>query len=34
MKDARLVNSVMFGMMEGTNKRGRSKREWLDEIQE
>ena len=30
MKDTRLVMSIMFGMFEGTNKRGRSKREWLD----
>ena len=34
IKDAILVNSVIFGMMEGTNKRGRPKREWLDDIQE
>ena len=34
MKDDRLVKSVMFGMMEGTNKKGRPKREWLDDIQE
>ena len=34
MKDAGLVNSIVFGMMEGTNKRGRPKQEWLDDIQE
>ena len=34
MKDYRLVKSVMFGMMEGTNKKGRPKRECLDDIQE
>ena len=34
MKDARLVKSIVFGMMEGTNKRGRPTREWLDDIQE
>ena len=34
MKDDRLVKSVMFGMMEGTNKKGRPKRKWLDDIQE
>ena len=32
MKDARLVKSIVFGMMEGTKKRGRPIREWLDDI--
>ena len=32
MKGARLVKSIVFGMMEGTNKRGRPTREWLDDI--
>ena len=34
VKDDRLVKSVMFGMIEGTNKKRRPKREWLDDMQE
>ena len=34
MKDARLVKSIIFGIMEGANNRGRPKQEWLDGIQE
>ena len=34
MKDTRLVKSVMIGVMQGTNKRGRPNRAWLDDIQE
>ena len=34
MKDDRLVRSVMFGMIERANKKGRPKREWLYDIQE
>jgi hypothetical protein len=34
MDDARLVKTVVFGMMEGTNRKGRPRREWLDDITE
>ena len=34
MKDNRKLRTVMMGMMEGGNKRGRPCREWLDDIQE
>jgi len=29
MQDDRLIKSVMFGIMEGTNRRGKPVREWL-----
>src|SRR6218665_3063393 len=32
MNDNRLVKEVMFGMMEGETRRGRSCREWLGDI--
>jgi len=34
MEDSRLVKEVVFGEMEGKIKRGRPKREWLDDIKE
>ena len=34
MKDNRLVKEVMFGTMEGELRRGKSCREWLDDIKE
>jgi len=34
MKDNSLMKEVMFGMMEGQTRRGRSCREWLDDIKE
>ena len=32
MKDDRKIKALMFGRMEGTNRRGRPHREWLDDI--
>ena len=32
MKDDRKIKTLMFGRMEGTNRRGRPHREWLDDI--
>jgi len=34
MNDDRLIKTVIFGDMEGTNRRGRPRREWLNDIQE
>ena len=34
MEDSRLVKKVVFGEMERKTKRGRSKREWLDDVKE
>ena len=34
MSDDRLIRTVIFGDMEGTNRRGRPRREWLNDIQE
>jgi len=34
MEDSRLVKEVVFGEMEGKTKRGRPKREWLDDVKE
>ena len=31
MQDDRLIKSIMFGIMEGANRRGRPKREWLND---
>src|ERR1043165_9928997 len=32
MKDDRKIKTLMFGRMEGTNRRGRTHREWLDDV--
>src|SRR6218665_3454868 len=32
MEDSRLVEEVVFGKMKGKTKRGRLKREWLDDV--
>src|SRR6218665_3028537 len=32
MHNNRMIKELMFGRMEGTNKRGRPRREWLDDI--
>ncbi len=32
MENNRMVKKVMLGSMEGTNRRGRPRREWLDDI--
>jgi hypothetical protein len=34
MNDGRMVQTVVFGMMEGTNRKGRPRKEWLDDITE
>ena len=34
MEDSRLVKEVVFGDMKGKTKRGRPKREWLDDVKE
>jgi len=34
MGDNRLVKEVVFGEMEGKSKRGRPRREWLDDVKE
>ena len=34
MPDHRLIKTTIFGIIEGNNKRGRPKREWLDDIKE
>lgn len=34
MDDSRKIRSVMFGMMNGSNRKGRPSREWLDDIQD
>ena len=34
MEDSRLVKEVVFGEMKGKTKRGRPKREWLDDVKE
>ena len=34
MSDDRLIKTVIFGEMEGTNRRGRPRREWLNDIHE
>ena len=32
MDDNRLVKNVVFGIMDGQNRRGRLSREWIDDI--
>jgi len=32
MPDDRLIKQVVFGILDGKNKRGRSKRRWIDEL--
>jgi hypothetical protein len=32
MKDDRKIKTLMFGRMKGTNRRGRTHREWLDDV--
>jgi len=32
MKDNRKLKTLMFGIVDGTNKRGRPCREWMDDI--
>src|SRR5206468_12650805 len=32
MDDSRKIKGIMLGIMEGTNKRGRPCREWLDDV--
>jgi hypothetical protein len=32
MKDDRKIKALVFGIMDGTNKRGRPHREWVDDI--
>ena len=34
MKNDRKIKSVMMGTMEGTGKRGRPNREWLDDVKD
>ena len=34
MDDNRLVKNVVFGVMDGQNRRGRPIREWMDDIKE
>jgi hypothetical protein len=34
MDDGHMVKTVVFGMMEGTNRKGRPRREWLNDITE
>src|SRR6218665_500738 len=34
MEDSRLVKEVVLGEMKGKTKRGRPKREWLDDVKE
>ena len=34
MKNERNIKTLMFGMMDGVNKRGRPHKEWLDDIEE
>ena len=34
MGDNRSVKNVVFGIMDGQNRRGRSSREWVDDIKE
>jgi len=34
MENDRKIKSVVFGRLEGTNKRGRPNKEWLDNITE
>ena len=34
MPDHRLIKTTIFGIIEGNNKRGRPKKEWLDDIKE
>ena len=34
MEDSRLVKEVVFGEIKGKTKRGRPKREWLDDVKE
>jgi len=33
MNDDRLIKTVIFSDMKGTNRRGRPRREWLNDIQ-
>ena len=32
MQDERLIKQVVFGIMDGKNKRGRPKRRWTDDL--
>jgi len=34
MSDDRLIKTVVFGIMDGTSRRGRPASEWLDDIQD
>ena len=34
MDDSRLVKNVVFGIMDGRNRRERPSREWMDDIKE
>jgi len=34
IEDTRQVKNVVFGIMEGTSRRGRPNREWMDDIKE
>ena len=34
MREDRKIKALVFGIMEGTNKRGRPHREWTDDIEE
>jgi len=34
MNDSRKIKTLVFGMMDGSNKRGRSHREWSDDIEQ
>ena len=34
MDKARKIRDIMFGIVEGTNKKGRLHREWLDDIKQ
>jgi len=34
MENSRKIKSVVLGMMDGDNRRGRPYREWLDDIKE
>jgi len=34
MNDSRKIKTLVFGMMDGSNKRGRPHREWSDDIEQ
>jgi len=34
MDDSRKIKTLVFGIMDGSNKRGRPHREWLDDIKQ